>query len=139
MEGSDLVRGVTSGEAFDWPQEDPGEFGIPTSRRAKRRLKIAAYDYGMKWNIMRRLSAHGCDVRVYPASAPASEVLDAKPDGVFLSNVQEMSGQEINGSMSTIHLMKAQWPVQNNTKDNSRVRYCGRTSKSRCLSNSTGS
>ena len=86
MEGSDLVRGVTSGEAFDWPQEDPGEFGIPTSRRAKRRLKIAAYDYGMKWNIMRRLSAHGCDVRVYPASAPASEVLDAKPDGVFLSN-----------------------------------------------------
>src|ERR1044071_4209114 len=28
MEGSDLVRGVTSAAAFDWPQEDPGEFGI---------------------------------------------------------------------------------------------------------------
>src|SRR4029434_1552586 len=49
-------------------------------------LKIAAYDFGMKWNIMRRLSAHGCDVRVYPAKTPASELLASNPDGVFLSN-----------------------------------------------------
>jgi carbamoyl-phosphate synthase small subunit len=86
MEGSDLVRGVTSQSAFDWPEEDPGEFGITPDQRAKRRLKIAAYDFGMKWNIMRRLSAHGCDVRVYPASTPASELLATNPDGVFLSN-----------------------------------------------------
>ena len=86
MEGSDLVRGVTSQAAFDWPAEDPEEFDIRTDRRAKRRLKIAAYDYGMKWNILRRLSAHGCDVRVYPAFAPASELLATNPDGVFLSN-----------------------------------------------------
>jgi carbamoyl-phosphate synthase small subunit len=86
MEGSDLVRGVTSEQAFDWPQEDPDEFGVPVERRARRRLKIAAYDFGMKWNIMRRLSAHGCDVRVYPAAAPASALLATRPDGVFLSN-----------------------------------------------------
>jgi carbamoyl-phosphate synthase small subunit len=86
MEGSDLVRGVTTAAAFDWGQEDPDEFGIVPARRAKRRLKIAAYDFGMKWNILRRLSAHGCDVRVYPASTPASELLASKPDGVFLSN-----------------------------------------------------
>jgi len=86
MEGSDLVRGVTAEKAFDWPQEDPGEFGITTKPRTARRLKIAAYDFGMKWNIMRRLSAHGCDVRVYPATAPASDLLATKPDGVFLSN-----------------------------------------------------
>src|SRR2546425_5370791 len=43
MEGSDLVRGVTSEQAFDWPEEDPDEFGVPVERRAKRRLKIAAY------------------------------------------------------------------------------------------------
>lgn len=86
MEGSDLVRGVTSDRVFDWPQEDPDEFGVPVERRAKRRLRIAAYDFGMKWNILRRLSAHGCDVRVYPASAPASELLATGPDGVFLSN-----------------------------------------------------
>ena len=86
MEGSDLVRVVTSPEAFDWPQEDPDEFGVTPARRAKRRLKIAAYDFGMKWNILRRLSAHGCDVRVYPAATPAAELLATKPDGVFLSN-----------------------------------------------------
>jgi carbamoyl-phosphate synthase small subunit len=89
MEGSDLVGDVTTSVVFDWPQEDPGEFGIPPARIAregKGRLKIAAYDFGMKWNILRRLSAHGCDVRVYPAKTPASEVLASKPDGVFLSN-----------------------------------------------------
>jgi carbamoyl-phosphate synthase small subunit len=86
MEGSDLVGGVTSDAAFDWPAEDPDEFGITAEQRAGRRLKIAAYDFGMKWNIMRRLSAHGCDVRVYPARTPASEILGTKPDGVFLSN-----------------------------------------------------
>src|SRR5262245_40930422 len=86
MEGSDLVSEVTSAQAFDWPNEDPDEFGIAIERRTKRRLKIAAYDYGMKWNILRRLSAHGCDVRVYPAATPAAELLAANPDGVFLSN-----------------------------------------------------
>ncbi len=40
----------------------------------------------MKWNILRRLSAHGCDVRVYPAATPAATVLATAPDGVFLSN-----------------------------------------------------
>ena len=86
MEGSDLVSGVTSVDAFDWPEEDPDEFGVTPDQRGTRRLRIAAYDFGMKWNIMRRLSAHGCDVRVYPAQTPASEILATKPDGVFLSN-----------------------------------------------------
>ena len=40
----------------------------------------------MKWNILRRLSAYGCDVRVYPAFTPAAELLATNPDGVFLSN-----------------------------------------------------
>jgi carbamoyl-phosphate synthase small subunit len=86
MEGSDLVREVTTRTVFDWPDEDPDEFGIEPGRRASRRLKIAAYDFGMKWNILRRLSAHGCDVRVFPATAPASALLAIDPDGVFLSN-----------------------------------------------------
>ena len=85
MEGSDLVRVVTSEKAFDWPEEDPDEFGVVTRVRG-RRFRVAAYDFGMKWNILRRLSAHGCDVRVYPASTPASELLATRPDGVFLSN-----------------------------------------------------
>ncbi len=86
MEGSDLVQAVTSDKVFDWPAEDPDEFGVLPERRPKRRLKVAAYDFGMKRNILRRLSAHGCDVRVYPAATPASALLEGRPDGVFLSN-----------------------------------------------------
>ena len=86
MEGLDLVKGVTSAVAFDWPEEDPGQYGMRVKRRSSRRLKVAAYDFGMKHNILRRLSAHGCDVRVYPAGTPASALLASGPDGVFLSN-----------------------------------------------------
>src|SRR5947207_381637 len=86
MEGSDLVIGVTCDAPFDWKPSTPDEFAPPAPRHAKRPLKIAAYDFGMKWNILRRFTAYGCDVRVYPASAPASDLLASSPDGVFLSN-----------------------------------------------------
>ncbi len=88
MEGSDLVRGVTCDAPFDWQPDESatGEFAPPPERRSGRPLRIAAYDYGMKWNILRRFTAHGCDVRVYPATAPAADLLASGPDGVFLSN-----------------------------------------------------
>ena len=87
MEGSDLVRGVTCAEAFDWSGETgPGGFVVKPGHVAARPLRVAAYDFGMKWNILRRLTEHGCQVRVFPATAPAAELLAFKPDGVFLSN-----------------------------------------------------
>jgi carbamoyl-phosphate synthase small subunit len=86
MEGSDLVVGVTCEGPFDWTPVAADEFAPPPQRRAGRPLRIAAYDFGMKWNILRRFTAHGCDVRVFPATAPAADLLAEKPDGVFLSN-----------------------------------------------------
>jgi carbamoyl-phosphate synthase small subunit len=86
MEGSDLVRGVTTDAVFDFDAEHDDAFAKTPGRTAKKRLRIAAYDFGMKKNILNRLSAHGCDVRVYPATIPAAELLATKPDGVFLSN-----------------------------------------------------
>ncbi len=88
MEGADLVGGVTCDAPFDWQpgQGTLDEFSPDPERRARRPLKVAAYDYGMKWNILRRFTAHGCDVRVFPAGAPAADLLAAGPDGVFLSN-----------------------------------------------------
>ncbi len=88
MAGSDLVKDVTCDAAFDWHEpagEDAG-FIVPPMRMPKRRRRIAAYDFGMKWNILRRFTAHHCDVRVFPAGAPASDLLAWNPDGVFLSN-----------------------------------------------------
>jgi carbamoyl-phosphate synthase small subunit len=88
MEGSDLVRGVTCDAPFDWNPDESlsDEFSPEPLGRSRKPLRIAAYDYGMKWNILRRFSAHGCNVRVFPATAPASELLATSPDGVFLSN-----------------------------------------------------
>ena len=89
MEGSDLVKGVTTTKTFDWEPsgtDESDDFAKTPGRKAKTRLKIAAYDFGMKRNILHRLSAHGCDVRVYPATAPASDLLATRPDGIFLSN-----------------------------------------------------
>ena len=86
MEGSDLVKGVTCDSPFDWAPVPADEFAPPPQRHAVRPLKVAAYDFGMKWNILRRFTAYGCDVRVYPAGTPTSELLATSPDGVFLSN-----------------------------------------------------
>jgi carbamoyl-phosphate synthase small subunit len=91
MEGSDLVKVVTCAEPYDFSTTlgdavAEASFGVAPLQRASRPLRVAAYDYGIKLNILRRLVAHGCDVRVFPASFPASEVLAWKPDGVFLSN-----------------------------------------------------
>ena len=91
MEGSDLVKDVTCKEAYDFETSladavTEASYGVTPLRRAKRPLRVAAYDYGIKLNILRRLAAHGCTVRVFPASTPASELLAWKPDGIFLSN-----------------------------------------------------
>ena len=95
IEGSDLVRTVSCVEPFDWPAAgegdadaglEPAEFRLAPPRRSTRPLQIAAYDFGLKRNILRRLAAHGCQVRVFPASTPASKLLAMEPDGVFLSN-----------------------------------------------------
>jgi carbamoyl-phosphate synthase small subunit len=91
MEGSDLVKDVTCAAPYDFETSladavTDASYGVPPLRRAKRPLRVAAYDYGIKLNILRRLAAHGCQVRVFPASTPASELLAWKPDGIFLSN-----------------------------------------------------
>jgi carbamoyl-phosphate synthase small subunit len=83
--GRDLVRDVTCVAPYEWHQ---GRWdlanGYPTIKDANR--FVVAYDYGIKWNILRNLCAAGCRVRVVPAATPAEDVLEMKPDGIFLSN-----------------------------------------------------
>jgi carbamoyl-phosphate synthase small subunit len=103
MAGSDFVKEVTPESAFNWDPDDKlscewtivkGDGSAVEVRDGSECFKklppikhsIVAYDFGMKRNILRRLSAYGCDVRVYPAFTPASELLATDPDGVFLSN-----------------------------------------------------
>ncbi len=81
MEGADLAKGVSTAE----PYEAASAVGaaIPVKGRV---LRVAAYDFGLKLNILRRLAVTGIEATVFPADTPASDVLAAGFDGVFLSN-----------------------------------------------------
>lgn len=85
--GRDLVREVTIDVAYDADPAllAPGVTGLDPRRRFDG-ARIAAIDYGMKRNILRSLLARDAVVRVFPATAPAPDILAWGPDGVFLSN-----------------------------------------------------
>jgi carbamoyl-phosphate synthase small subunit len=81
MEGADLARGVSTAE----PYQARDLVGEPSTDLG-RVLRVAAYDFGIKRNILRLLAAHGCETTVFPAQTPASEIRETDFDGVFLSN-----------------------------------------------------
>jgi carbamoyl-phosphate synthase small subunit len=104
MRGSDYVKEVTTQKLYQWDPEDKlsrdwtivkgsieraGEVlenGQVLKLLPPIRHHVIAYDYGIKFNILRRLRQHGCQVTVVPATTRAEDVLAMKPDGVFLSN-----------------------------------------------------
>jgi carbamoyl-phosphate synthase small subunit len=87
MAGLDLATKVTTGEPYDWTESvTPCSPSERIGRSAEGRFKVVAYDFGIKRNILRRLTHAGCQVTVVPAATSAEDVLARKPDGVFLSN-----------------------------------------------------
>lgn len=83
--GMDLVPMVTSGQRFTW-DETPWEWGKGYGRQDNPEFHVVAIDYGIKRNILRLLAGNGCKVTVVPAQTAADDILELKPDGVFLSN-----------------------------------------------------
>jgi len=83
--GRDLVAEVTADAPYTWSEGgwDPvrGYVAPPPAR-----FRVVAYDCGIKHNILRQLRTIGCDVTVVPASTTTGQVLESKPDGVFISN-----------------------------------------------------
>ncbi len=99
LAGVDYVKEVTHREPFLWDEKDEQSAvfklaqgpSVKAERGPYRPLPpadvpIVAYDYGMKYNILRRLRQHGFKVQVLPATAGAAEALKYQPAGVFLSN-----------------------------------------------------
>src|SRR3989454_779872 len=97
--GVDYVKEVTHPEPFLWDPKDEqsatfkliGANAAADARQVREPLPpadipIVAYDFGMKYNILRRLRQHGFRVQVVPATATAAEALKHKPAGIFLSN-----------------------------------------------------
>jgi carbamoyl-phosphate synthase small subunit len=97
--GVDYVKEVTHKAAFRWDEKDEQSANFklaignePANARQLREplppadIPIVAFDYGMKYNILRRLRQHGFSVQVLPATATAADALKHKPAGIFLSN-----------------------------------------------------
>ncbi len=85
MIGLDLAKDVTCGQSYTW-DETEWQWGKGYGRQMSPRFHVVAIDYGLKRNILRELATAGCRLTIVPATASAEEILERKPDGVFLSN-----------------------------------------------------
>jgi carbamoyl-phosphate synthase small subunit len=95
MAGADYVKDVSVKAPYLWRADDPANHNAPylpvgttmnAPGRPKKTFRVAAFDYGAKYSIFRKLVQHGFDVQVFPATATAEQVREHKPDAVFLSN-----------------------------------------------------
>lgn len=83
--GMDLARVVSCKKSYAWSEAGwtlQGGYG----KLDEPRFHVVAYDYGVKRNILRRLTDRGCKVTVVPAAMPAEEALGLEPDGILLAN-----------------------------------------------------
>ena len=85
LAGMDLAKVVSCNQPYQWTQ---GEWALESGYQVQENpcYHIAAYDFGIKRNILRKLAQRGCHVTVYPAQTSVNEILTTNPDGVFLSN-----------------------------------------------------
>lgn len=86
LDGIDLATSVTCERAYEWTEGWVQLEGAAPAPRHGKRLRVTAFDFGVKRNILRSLVESGFDVTVVPARANAAEALATRPDGVFLSN-----------------------------------------------------
>ena len=78
--GVDLVKNVTCKKPYVWNDISGSDNKVP------HRFSVVAFDFGIKYNILRILEALGCKITVVPANTSAKDVLAYNPDGIFLSN-----------------------------------------------------
>ena len=88
MDGTDLAKVVSTKQRYVWEtgerSHEPTE--IVGVKDEPPRFHVAAYDFGIKHNILRKLASEGCRVTVVQAETKSEDVLALKPDGIFLSN-----------------------------------------------------
>ena len=86
MEGLNLAKAVTTAETYEWKDSTPQLWEFAPQFKSEQLLTVVAIDFGIKRNILRRLTHYGCKVIVVPANTSAEEILSHNPDGIFLSN-----------------------------------------------------
>jgi carbamoyl-phosphate synthase small subunit len=85
LAGMDLAKVVSTAKAYNWTETE-WRLGRGYGQQITPKFHVVAFDYGVKFNILRMLAERGCKVTVLPAQATAAEALALNPDGIFLSN-----------------------------------------------------
>ena len=85
MTGLDLAKVVSTRQPYAWTQTE-WQLGTGYGEQQAPQFHVVAYDFGVKYNILRMLAERGCRITVVPAQTTAEEALALQPDGVFLSN-----------------------------------------------------
>ncbi|CAJ0723997.1 MAG: glutamine-hydrolyzing carbamoyl-phosphate synthase small subunit [Ralstonia sp.] len=85
LSGMDLAKVVSVTQPYEWTQTE-WALGRGYGKQEAPKYHVVAYDFGIKFNILRMLAERGCRVTVVPAQTSAADVLAHNPDGVFLSN-----------------------------------------------------
>ncbi len=83
--GMDLAKVVSTAQPYEWTQTE-WKLGSGYGEQTAAKFHVVAFDYGVKYNILRMLAERGCKVTVLPAQSSAAQALALKPDGIFLSN-----------------------------------------------------
>jgi len=85
LAGMDLAKVVSTKTAYEWDQSE-WKLGAGYAKQTAAKYHVVAFDYGVKYNILRMLAERGCRVTVLPAQATAQDAMKLDPDGIFLSN-----------------------------------------------------
>jgi carbamoyl-phosphate synthase small subunit len=85
LNGLDLAKVVSTKEKYVWTQTE-WKLGQGYGEQKSPKFHVVAFDYGVKFNILRMLTERGCKVTVLPAQSTAAEALALNPDGIFLAN-----------------------------------------------------
>lgn len=85
LAGMDLAKVVSTAKPFEWKQTE-WRLGSGYGMQETPRYRVVAFDFGVKYNILRMLAERGCHVSVLPAQSSAADALALNPDGIFLSN-----------------------------------------------------
>ncbi|HWP43444.1 MAG TPA: glutamine-hydrolyzing carbamoyl-phosphate synthase small subunit [Blastocatellia bacterium] len=114
MVGLDLASVVTCEQPYVWTDDQSYAYGSPRLLHARAsaepRFHVVAYDFGLKHNSLRNMAALGCRVTVVPAHTPAEDVIELKPDGIWLSNGPG-DPEPLTGVVANLRKLIGRYPI----------------------------
>nr|WDA99040.1 carbamoyl-phosphate synthase arginine-specific small subunit [Gronococcus sybilensis] len=111
MEGANLISSVSTKRAYEWSDATTAEWEFAPKLLNQYKFKVVVIDFGVKFNILRRLKSYGCNVIVVSSEANLEEILSYNPDGIVLSNGPGDPSAESSAIYVVGELLKQKLPI----------------------------